>query len=369
MVVKSKKTMGLIAIVIASALIIPCSRAGYSQNRINDDTSLPTQKASRAKAISDTKLHLESLLREHGGWEKVRTRVGLLRESVLEGREPDQGGKSAFSFFSFKNYEFNLTFTRVSLLDRWQGKTKFQNYQKEHRDAVGVIVAVDRELKKRGISLLLVPIPSKIEAYASLFDPKIPETFPVSPARLSFILELLEQDVEVLDILPDLLQLKTTGDEIPVYQRERHHVSGLGMRRAGDLVAQRLARYSIPGCDPGRFSDKKRMSKERGRNSTPMWVWEVLYDQEPYTHVSDSPIVTIGDSQSHAYRTASLASHIARATGLKVTDLSQAAGGSFAHHRFIKKGMGPNMTRAVVIWIFSSAYAELGKWQNSKWPE
>ena len=86
-----------------------------------------------------------------------------------------------------------------------------------------------------------------------------------------------------------------------------------------------------------------------------MKVWQVLGDDgRPYEHVEDSPVVVIGDSHAFAYSTASWASHIARACGIPITDLSESSGGQTAHIKFGRLGRDSVSRRKVVIWILTS---------------
>ena len=229
------------------------------------------------------------------------------------------------------------------------------------------ILEFNRQLQGIGVDLILVPLPAKIEALGPDFETELELGMPISLSRTKAMIELLENDIEVVDVLPALLAARD-DNEIPIYETHGHHLSGLGSVVAGEVVARRLERYDLSGRDPSRFSSKKSMSTERQDRSVPMWAWGV-YDAEenPYEHVADSEIVVIGDSLAFAHWTASFASHIARATGIPITDLSVSNGGQLAPRRLAAMGAVGLRQKKAVIWITIGAFL-LGPWDLPELP-
>ena len=225
-----------------------------------------------------------------------------------------------------------------------------------------VVIDFDRKLRAHGVDLIVIPVPSKIEAYAREFETELPAGMPIALGRLEEMLYLLEADVEVVDVLPTLLEAMTEDDEVPVYETTGHHPSGLGVRLLGELVAERLERYDFAERDVLRFSDQERLAGERITPSVPMLAWEVRDRGGPYAHVPDSEIVVIGDSNAFAYGTASWACHIARAAGIPVTDISTSSGAATAHVRLVSQGIEMLKKRKVVIWVISSTHMERLPW-------
>jgi hypothetical protein len=183
------------------------------------------------------------------------------------------------------------------------------------------------------------------------------------------MLALLDRDVEVVDLLPTRRAARAANPEIPLFERSGNHPSGLGMKRAGEQVAEHLSRYQFAARRPGAFDEKRRTGTERIDRSVPQKVWQVLdVEGNPFEPVEDSEVLVIGDSNVFAYGSASFTSHIARAAGLPVSELAIAGGGATAHQRLASAGEASIRDRRVVIWIFSAVQMARDGWQRAPIP-
>ena len=315
---------------------------------------------SREQSIQRQKEALQKELSQFGGAEAISEKLEPLRKEVEALREAQKDNRR--SFFKGTNH-FNRFISPAGIAPDWHQDPVDADGRK---DPIQAVIDFDRKLKAHGVDLIFVPVPSKIEAYAFEFDTKLPEGMPVSPARMETMITLLEADVEVLDILPSLKA--AIGDNaIPVYETSGHHPSGYGAKIAGELVAQKLARYHFKNRKSDQLKYVERMATERVNRSVPMKAWEVVdAEGNPYQHVLDSEIAVIGDSHAFAFWTASWASHVARATGLPITDLSISSGGATAPQRLANMGVDRLKQRKVVVWIITSAAFSRSPWPVAK---
>ncbi len=82
--------------------------------------------------------------------------------------------------------------------------------QKDNRDPYPAIVDYSNQLKAKGIDFLFVIIPTKAEIFpekVSDFAPKAGVPY-VTPYARKLMLELAEAGVEVIDLLPDLIEAR-----------------------------------------------------------------------------------------------------------------------------------------------------------------
>ena len=261
--------------------------------------------------------------------------------------------------------DFSKEVTTITLDPKWDSVWDASKGELPAREA---IIDFDLQLKKIGVDLIVVPVPSKIEAYARLFEAETAPGLPISLGRLSEMLYLLDHDVEVIDPLPTILSLMTEDDETPLYEKTMHHPSGLAVRHLGELVAERLERYDFRGRDLTRFSEIEHLAQDRSIPVVPMRLWEVRMDGRPYEHVPDSPVIVVGDSNVYVHGRASWASHIARASGIPITDVSRSAGGHDAYARLASQGLAKLKKREVVVCILSATSMERRPWRAVKIP-
>ena len=320
--------------------------------------------SARAEALVRTRAEIEALIDEHWGVDEVQFALEPFREEVrLRLQEQSLNGVRTFRV---GGNDFGKAISASAVKPEWLYDW---DASKGELPARHVIIDFDRKLKAIGVDLIVVPVPSKIEAYTREFETELPDGMPVAMGRLDEILHLLDAGVEVVDVLPRVLSVMTDDDAIPAFETTGHHISGLGVRHVGAQIAERLERYEFEGRDKERFSDVKRESGERITPSVPMFAWEVLDRGKPYDHVPDSEVIVIGDSNAFAYGRASWASHIARCTGIPITDISTSSGAPTAHARLASQGLAMVEKRRVVIWIISSTHMERRPWSLADIPE
>ncbi len=340
MKLKSRRVVGSS---LAMALL-----GGFLPNLVGAQAATPERGAilaARAKSIAATKADIEALIERYGGLEEISYELEPFVEEVsFVMEEQEESGDVRF----YKGgHHFGRGITQLALLEEWSAGSSGEM-------ALEAIIDFDRKLKALGIDLIVVPVPSKLEAYPRAFESEVPEGIPIAVARLTHTLKLLEADVEVVDLLPTLLETMTEDDAIPVYERSGHHISGIGVRAVAELIQKRLDRYRFTGRDAQRFTDVQRTGTERVNRNVAMECWEVLDRGETYEHVTDSELLVMGDSHAFAYGKASWTCQTARCAGIPITDISVSGGAATAHLRLASLGLDMLKKRRAVIWVMTS---------------
>lgn len=117
----------------------------------------------------------------------------------------------------------------------------------EAADPIPAIVDFHRQLRERGIELLLVPVPPK----AAIYPTKLGlEAVPAdaAPALQQFYSVLRERGIDVLD-LTTVFARNRENPHGAVYCRTDSHWSGVGCALAGEAMAERI-RVKVPALAP-----------------------------------------------------------------------------------------------------------------------
>ena len=258
---------------------------------------------------------------------------------------------------------------------------------KQHgdRNPVSAIVGFKRLLAKHGVDFLFVPVPTKEEIFpdktgaapgdASLarFAGKV-----VNPFARKFLLDLADQGVETVDLLPAFLaeRQSSPGANISLYQAQDTHWTSRGLELAAKLVAERLKRYPwYKGLAAHRraFTTKdepftrhgdlhaRLPETERARFAPETLVGHQvvnadgsLYDDDP-----DSPVVVLGDSFTGVYELmdcehAGVSAHLAKEIGYPVDLVMSYGGGPNVREKLIARGLDKLKTKKLVIWMMTA---------------
>ena len=177
-----------------------------------------------------------------------------------------------------------------------------ESSQERQWNPVPAIIAFDRQLKRDGIRLVLLPVPSKA-VFANGSQPPI-----LNEGYLEF-LRILRSDlgVEVLDLVPLLQELRAQGK--PPLSRGRQSLDALGLcAEVARLVAEHASVQS-PGAP---FPTVERTLSATGgsgpiywarepgrRQSLPPWSWDTT--SEVWKPSPEAPFLLLGDSFSNIY--------------------------------------------------------------------
>jgi len=114
-------------------------------------------------------------------------------------------------------------------------------HKPELADPIPAIVDFQKQLKARGIDLLVVPVPPKAAVYPEKFLPGFNAgKEDAAPVVHRFYEELRAAGIEVLDLMPLLLQNPDENNRSPVFCRTDSHWSGTGCLLAARAIAENL---------------------------------------------------------------------------------------------------------------------------------
>jgi alginate O-acetyltransferase complex protein AlgJ len=113
-------------------------------------------------------------------------------------------------------------------------------HKPESADPIPAIVDFHEQLKKRGIELLLMPVPPKAAIYPEKILPDVDlhgET--AAPYLARFYDELRKREIDVVDLSPVFLQNRA-GEHGPVFCKTDSHWSGLGCVLAAQTIEEKI---------------------------------------------------------------------------------------------------------------------------------
>lgn len=262
--------------------------------------------------------------------------------------------------------------------------------QRRDRNPIPVIAQFGRMLAKHGVDFLFVPVPTKVEIFpdeAAAVD-KDGAVAPrwagkiVNPFERKFLLDLAEQDVETIDLLPAFLSARdapghggAAGDE-PLYQKQDTHWTSRGLELAARLVADRVKRYpwfkafaahrrSYSTKDAaftrhGDLHSRLPEPQKAGRAPESLTGHQVLASGgQPYEDDPDSPIVLLGDSFTGVYQLmdcehAGVSAHLAKELGYPVDLVMSYGGGPNVRQKLLRRGEDALSRKKLVVWMMTA---------------
>ncbi|MBN2509247.1 MAG: hypothetical protein JXB03_03180 [Spirochaetales bacterium] len=262
-------------------------------------------------------------------------------------------------------------------------------------DAITAIISFDRQLKKRGVQLIVVPVPNSSQVYAHQLHNDIDLEEVIWHPWAHMIVKLLEHDVEVLDLLD--LYKAYSGDNTTLNYID-HHWGQAGLDIVGMELGQRFERFSF---DEKYYIDPQKLKRSPISVSMPALIphWDRLdagyirsrmglgtqYETvrityngdviDPVFSFEDSPVAIMGDSFiPHLAETSSgIYAHLAYHTRVIPYAMSQNAAAAKPPSWYMRTIAGQGKEPAVVIWeIYGSAfnqYTSQNDWHVVKMPE
>jgi len=171
------------------------------------------------------------------------------------------------------------------------------------KDPTPAIIAFHQALAKKGITLLLVPVPPKALIYSE-YVPVTDKNQEWGASLDRYYTILREQGVQVVDLRQGFVHAKT-GKHQPLYCRQDTHWSGYGTTVAADLIAKELINilpegsttYTKKWRDIQINGDLRQMMGDKGGNPESISIREI-YDAVGHPPQSDSssPLLILGDS-------------------------------------------------------------------------
>ena len=311
--------------------------------------------AHRAAALRDHREELITILRDFDAemlaWlRESKQRSARLAEgpgAYASSGDGWQGRRRFFATFAqgypqFETYLASLRSSPAASLPAWPGTE------------VDRIVAFDSQLKQRGIDLILMIHPSKEEVYPHRWLGGLADGRYIFPELIPLAISLLDADVEVLFLLPRMLQRAELDPSDYLFDPGTDmHWTHAGTSIAAQAIRQRLERY--------RFIERRR--EQAGHGFTRNASGVVFMDEALYRPIDDSPVLVLGDSFAGTeVGYSGLAAEIAYEIGIPTSVLWISSGGLEAPRNLAGMGSGYIDRRAVIIWnVGSILFRPLGE--------
>ena len=349
---------------------------------LGPSTPSPTTAAVKNAILAELAAHGES-------WTSWTAEVSAFRAALKQRFDAMPTGSKALAgsdgFLFFRN---SIAYVLGGDLARQSGD----------RNPIPVIVEWKKLLAKHGVDFLFVPIPTKEEIFpdktgvapgdAALapFAGKV-----VNPFERKFLLDLADQGVETVDLLPAFLAERTSGTHPrePLYQAQDTHWTARGLELTAKIVAERITHfpwYKALAAHRAAYKTKKESftrhgdlyarlpEGERTRYAPETLVGHqvvnpdgTLYEDDP-----DSPIVILGDSFTGVYELmdcehAGVSAHIAKQIGYPVDLLMSYGGGPNVREKLLRRGEDKLASKKLVIWMMTARdlFDHAEGWQNN----
>ena len=320
------------------------------------------QAAPASSGDEATRVRAALARMEREGWhEPVLAGVRKLHDGLADGEWVELGGWG-LSRLELANY------LRMSAPDE-AGCVLAEDLQRAGHP-VTVLAEHTRALAQRGIRLVVVPIPKRLQVYPDRLPGLAPEEdfagADVPWERL--VLALLEAGVEVIDLLPDFLAARhdDSGQDDPrLYLDYDPHWTPRAAELAAERIAARIleaAGGATEGPDPELVVRRERGTfrvvcpLREGRGDVPVWYRRVLTrDGRPSLAVDpESEILLLGDSYATLYRdeASDLVRLIHARTGLRM-DVVRREGGADGVWGDLKR-RGDLSGKRLLVWILNA---------------
>lgn len=242
----------------------------------------------------------------------------------------------------------------------------------EDRDPLPAIIDFERQLRDRGIDLLVVPVPPKALVYPDRLRTDLPGPEPRLDEPYREFLALLEKNgIRTLDLLPALIASRDTG----VFCRQDTHWSPQGIAIAASRIAARVRSMAwYPEIAKTSYASEERAVEIQGD------LWRTLPEPRPARETlrlrvvgtrdatgivpvgasTSSPVVLLGDSYTLVFHAggdllasdAGLPADLALEIGFPVDLIAANGGGATA--RLSLRRRGDLTGKKLVVWCFGA---------------
>lgn len=225
-------------------------------------------------------------------------------------------------------------------------------------DNLRSFVAFNDSLEARGITLIVVPVPDKLQIAASHYSSELSGGL-VAPQYGDWVESLQDEGVIVVDAVEEFLE---RDKETPMFEAYESHCTSAARLVLAQMIADTINEmdYDIP-----RKQWFLRDTVVPGTGN----LYHLKYDDYPdydvhvmktvdkngkkYRGTKDAPIVVIGDSNANfMWMVASnIGAYIAQATGIKTFTRSRIGGGNLGPTLFKDRSEFLD-GKKVVVWVF-----------------
>lgn len=246
-------------------------------------------------------------------------------------------------------------------------------------DPVEIVRDFARQMRLRGILLVVVPVPGKASIYPDKLSSLVDPGQPVHAHTRRFINELRDAGIEVIDIHEVFLRNRAEADRLnqPLYMRTDTHWTGHGVILAAQAIAERVKRelwyremepppadrYERVQVTIERRGDIPKMTKiplqERLFSPELVDAFQVLDKQSRELYQDDprSPVLLLGDSFSRVFQTdapqsAGVIANLAYELQMPVASIVNDGGASTLVRQQLARNMKILWGKRLVIWEF-----------------
>ncbi len=226
------------------------------------------------------------------------------------------------------------------------------------KENLNSFVAFNDSLEARGIKLVVVPVPDKLQIEAEHYSEELSGGI-VAPQYEEWVDALQDEGVVVVDAVEEFLE---KNEETPMFEAYESHYTSAGRQLLAQMIAD-----TINGMDldvpRGEWFLRDTVVPGSGNlyhlkyNSYPDYDVRVLKtvdaEGKRYHGSKDAPIVVIGDSNADFgwNSSSNIGAYIAQATGIKTFTRSRIGGGNFGPTLF--KGRSKFLEgKKMVVWVF-----------------
>jgi hypothetical protein len=268
---------------------------------------------------------------------------------------------------------------------RYLGERYFRECKPEGPtdDPAVVIADFAEQLGRRGIHLLVVPVPSKPSIAPERLRGGLASSLELSVHTRRFMDELRGRGLDVVDLYTQLVREQREHPDRPrLYLAADTHWTGEGARLVAALLAERVRTVvGAPALQPqrdyhretvtvARRPDIPRMSRLPGEatafpaeNTTAYRVLDA--DGEPYADSDDAQILLLGDSFSRIYQTdepeaAGLIANLAYELHTPLTSIVNDGGASTLVRQELARNLDLLRGKRLVIWAFAERDLRFG---------
>jgi hypothetical protein len=268
---------------------------------------------------------------------------------------------------------------------RYMGEGYFRDGKPEipGDDPAGTIVDFAAQLRRRGIALLVVPVPSKPSIAPERLRRGLAPSLDLSVHTRRFMDELRGRGIDVFDLFtPFVREQRDRPDRPRLYLAADTHWTGDGARLAASLLAERVRSvvtedelqprriYHREAVTVERRPDIPRMSRLPGEASAfppeKTIAYRVLDEAgEPYADNDESRILLLGDSFSRIYQTdepeaAGLIANLAFELKTPLASIVNDGGASTLVRQELARNMDMLKDKRIVIWVFAERDLRFG---------
>lgn len=247
-----------------------------------------------------------------------------------------------------------------------------------------VILDFSNQLASRGIDLIFVPMPDRIFVYpeqVAVNPASIPESIPLHPQTKRLMLRLSEAGVEVLDLLPLIMEAKPTAPQLLYHERDTHWGIETILLTA-PVLADRLQRYDFVQAAAGNLDaywaneivvNFQGWFDDIFPPVVETWTQTLVApDGDKYVHPEGSPILVIGDSNAgHArIRASEISAQLARLIGMDVSLWWAPVPAPWISNFFAEGGWEIMEQRSVAIMVINEVGLDTRhwNWRFGQWP-